>query len=62
MEKLRENSDIIDREISKSFDEIEGEKERKLVNLIIEIIVSVTLKEYYEKGNQVSAFQSIRAK
>lgn len=32
----------------------EVEKEEKIVNLIIEIILSATLKEYYEKSNKIS--------
>lgn len=31
--------------------EIEQDKERKFVSLLIDIIVSATLKEAYEKGN-----------
>ncbi|WP_314060316.1 hypothetical protein [Empedobacter brevis] len=31
----------------------EVEKEEKIVNLIIEIILSTTLKEYYEKSNKI---------
>lgn len=38
----------------------EREKEEKLIILITEIIVSATLKEYYEKSNKVSTIQSNR--
>lgn len=38
----------------------EREKEEKLIILITEIIVSATLKEYYEKSNKVSKIQSNR--
>ncbi|WP_312314763.1 hypothetical protein [Empedobacter brevis] len=31
----------------------QAKKEEKIVNLIIEIILSTTLKEYYEKSNKV---------
>lgn len=31
----------------------ELEKEEKVVNLIIEIILSTPLKEYYEKSNKI---------
>lgn len=41
----------VDEIIFETFELIEQEREQKLVNLIIEIIVSSTLKEYYEKGN-----------
>ncbi len=51
MEKSRENTDLKEEIILKTNTEIEQEKEKKLVNLIIEIIVSATLKEYYEKGD-----------
>ena len=37
--------------ISKIYDATEQEKEQKFVNLMIEIIVSLTLKELYEEGN-----------
>jgi len=32
---------------------IQAKKEEKVVNLIIEIILSTTLKEYYEKSNKI---------
>lgn len=41
----------MDEIIFETFEVIEQEREQKLVNLIIEIIVSSTLKECYEKGN-----------
>ncbi|WP_313375621.1 hypothetical protein [Chishuiella sp.] len=31
----------------------QAKKEEKVVNLIIEIILSTTLKEYYEKSNKI---------
>lgn len=40
--------------ITENIEEIEREKEQKFVNLLIEIILSKTLKEYYEKGNTIS--------
>lgn len=43
-----ENNPSIDEKINKTFEEIEAEKERKLLNLIVQIIVEITLKEYYE--------------
>jgi len=46
MEKTKE--DFMDDEIKKNIEEIEREKEIKLLNLIAEIIVKATLKEYYE--------------
>lgn len=52
MENVKVKTDlIIDEEIMKTNDQIEEEKERNFVNLLIEIIVSITLKEYYEKGD-----------
>ena len=40
-EKLKENT------------EFEAEKEEKLLNLLVEIIVQATLKEFYETCDQV---------
>ncbi|TCN55407.1 hypothetical protein [Flavobacterium circumlabens] len=37
--------------ISKIYDEIEREKEEKFVNLLVEIIVSITLKQVYEESD-----------
>lgn len=51
MENVKEKATLMDDEILKSNDQFEQEKEQKFVNLIIEIIVSSTLKEYYEKGD-----------
>ena len=51
MEKVSENIILTDDKILKTIEEIEREKEKKFVNLIVEIIVKATLKEYYEKGN-----------
>lgn len=51
MEKVSESNNLVDDKILKTNAEIEQEKEQKFVNLIIEIIVSSTLKEYYEKGD-----------
>ena len=42
-----ENDDIV----SKNYEDLEREKEQKFVNLMIEIIVSLTLNELYEEGN-----------
>jgi len=51
MENVKENTAEIDDKILKTIDQFEQEKEQKIVNLFIEIIVSSTLKEYYEKGD-----------
>ncbi|MDQ2720181.1 MAG: hypothetical protein M3Z26_10555 [Bacteroidota bacterium] len=51
MEKISETVEMKDELILKTNFEIEQEKEKKFVHLIVEIIVSITLKEYYEKGN-----------
>ncbi len=56
MGKLRKNTDLKEQVILKTYDDFEQEKEKKLVNLIVEIIVAITLKDYYEKGDQISAF------
>lgn len=50
----RENDEEIDRVFDEIILENEKKKEKKVVNLIIEIIVSSTLKEYYETSNKVS--------
>ena len=42
-----DNDDIM----SKIYEELEREKEQKFVNLMIEIVVSLTLKELYEEGD-----------
>ena len=49
----------VDELISKNFMLMEDEKEQKIVNLFIEIIVSITLKEYYEKSDTIFGIQSI---
>jgi hypothetical protein len=41
----------IEEYILKNYEEIEREKEQKFVSLMIEIIVSLTLKELYEEGD-----------
>ena len=41
----------IDEYISKNYEEIEQEKEQEFVNLMIDIVVSLTLKELYEEGD-----------
>ncbi len=51
MEDEKDKNLEMDELILKTFELIEEEKEQKLVNLIIEIIVASTLKVYYEKGN-----------
>jgi hypothetical protein len=51
MENVKENTAEMDDKILKTIDQFEQEKEQKIVNLFIEIIVSSTLKEYYEKGD-----------
>ena len=51
MENLKdeqfENDDIV----SKNYEDLERKKKQKLVNLMIEIIVSLTLKELYEESD-----------
>ncbi|MFC0514664.1 hypothetical protein ACFFGT_10645 [Mucilaginibacter angelicae] len=36
-----------------NFEDIEREKEKKMLNLIVEIIVKATLREYYETCDQI---------
>jgi hypothetical protein len=49
--KYEREAASIDGKILKTYDETEQEKEEKFVNLMIEIIVSITLKECYEEGD-----------
>ena len=51
MENEKEKTPLLDDKISQTTYEFEQEKERKIVNLLIEIIVASTLKEYHEKSN-----------
>lgn len=46
-----ENPQSVSGKLEEFNTELEQDKERKFVNLLIEIIVSATLKEAYEKGN-----------
>jgi len=60
MGNCKENNGIskIDKAILEINKQTELEKEEKFIGLIIEIIVSLTLKEYYEKSNKISKIQS----
>ena len=44
----------IDEKISEHFEQLETENEKKLLNLIVEVMVKITLKDFYETGDQVS--------
>jgi len=57
-----DNKPQIDQTISELQEQREREKEEKFVDLIIEIIVSATLKEYYEKSDKISTVQPNRTK
>ncbi|MGJ1269702.1 hypothetical protein ACR78G_21105 [Sphingobacterium spiritivorum] len=48
--------------ILKNNEEIEVEREENFVNLVIDIIVSSTLKEYYETSDKIPSIQPTRAK
>ncbi len=52
----------IDKNILEFNEQQEIEKEERLLDLIIEIIVSSTLKEYYETSNKIPAIQPNRTK
>jgi hypothetical protein len=41
-------------ELTENFEDIEQEKENKLLNLIVRMLVRITLKELYEAGDQIS--------
>lgn len=51
MEKGLEKEEPADEKMLKTLEEIEAEKEQKLVNLIVKVIVKATLNDYYEKGD-----------
>lgn len=59
MKNVKEKCKDIDELISKNLILINQDKEQKIVNLFIEMIVSITLKEYYEKSNKIFEIQSI---
>lgn len=59
MENVQKENPEIDKIFNKITRENEKEKEEKLVNLIIEIIVQSTLKEYYEACDKISQIQPI---
>lgn len=59
MKNVKEKYKNIDELISKNLVLINQEKEQKIVNLFIEMIVSITLREYYEKSNKIFEIQSI---
>lgn len=61
-EHEKKNTPEIEERIALINEQIEQEKEEKLVNLIIEIIVSSTLREHYEKSDKIPAIQSTRTK
>lgn len=50
----------LDSSIQEIIAQRECEKEEKFVNLVIDIIVSATLREYYEKSDKISKIQSNR--
>ena len=56
----KEETTEIDRAISEIQEQTEREKEEKFVNLISEIIVSATLREYYEKSDKIPKVQPTR--
>lgn len=62
MEKSEQKQETpeIDRAISEIQEQTEREKEEKFVNLISEIIVSATLREYYEKSDKIPKVQPTR--
>ena len=51
MESVKEKTCLAEEIILETNEQTEQEKERNFVNLLIEIIVSITLKEYYEKSD-----------
>ena len=51
MDKATDNQSFQQKNLLKTSKEIKKEKEDKLVNLILQIIVEATLKEYYENSD-----------
>lgn len=54
MENVQNENPEIDKIFNEKTEQNEREKEEKLVNLIIEIIVQSTLKEHYETCDKIS--------
>ena len=46
-----DEKDLIDEKITEIYYNFEQVKEQELLNLLVKIIVSITLKELYEKGD-----------
>lgn len=58
MRNIEKDNQDYEEFISKAYDKIEREKEQRFVNLMVEIIVSMTLKELYqEEDNQIKRDQ-----
>ncbi|MDB4919093.1 hypothetical protein [Mucilaginibacter sp.] len=51
MEISKDTQDAIEKNISQKAKELEQEKEKKLLNLLAEILVQITLKELYETSD-----------
>ncbi len=60
--KVKDNSSDVEDMISKLNLHSEKDKEYKIESLIIDVIVSSTLKEYYETSNKISQIQPNRTK
>jgi len=61
-EHEEKNTPEIEERIALINEQREQEKEEKFVDLIIEIIVSATLREYYEKSDKIPTVQPTRTK
>lgn len=51
MEEIKKEQFENDNIMSENYENLEREKEQKFVNFMIEIMVSLTLKELYEEGD-----------
>lgn len=51
MEEKNDGRSLIDNKITENFSNFEKEKEQKLLNLLVEIIISTTLKTLYENSD-----------
>lgn len=56
----KQDSSEVKEMISKFDIQTKKEKEDKIESLIIDVIVSTTLKEYYETSNKISQIQPTR--
>jgi|GEM_PF-997571 len=54
------NDEFIDKEIAKTDEEIQNEKKEKLIQLIIDVVVGITMKEFYETRDRAMGISSVQ--